>query len=117
MHQKRGSGLARKESRAGLAGKAQSAPDLRLPRSGEPGRSHANADTICPSRRKHTAQTRAPRRDAFLSQSYVRASFKHADINLNLGFFDGTPAAATVNVKGRLNNTVDTLPLSLRYQF
>jgi long-chain fatty acid transport protein len=48
---------------------------------------------------------------------YVRASFKRADINLNLAFFGGTPVASTVNVRGRTDDKVDTLSLSLRYLF
>jgi len=48
---------------------------------------------------------------------FTQARFKQADINLNSTFFDGTPAASTVNIRGRTDNVVDTLSMSVRYRF
>lgn len=52
-----------------------------------------------------------------LDFGYVHASFKHADINLNVPYFAGTPIATSVNVRGRTDDHVNTLSVSLRYQF
>jgi long-chain fatty acid transport protein len=51
-----------------------------------------------------------------LDFGYLRAAFRPADINLGLAFFDGTPAASAVQVRGRIDSKVDTFSLSLRYR-
>ncbi len=51
-----------------------------------------------------------------LDFGYLRAIFKQVDINLNLNFFEGTPAAGSVNVLGRTDNIVNTFSFSLRYR-
>jgi len=48
---------------------------------------------------------------------FTQARFKQADINLNAGFFDGTPVASSVNVRGQTDNVVNTFSVSVRYRF
>lgn len=52
-----------------------------------------------------------------LDIGFLHGHFKSADINLNTTFFGGTPAAGTVNTKGRTDNFVNTIAVSGSYRF
>jgi len=47
----------------------------------------------------------------------LQARFKRADINLSTTFFEGTPVAGTVNVRGETENVVNTFSVTGRYSF
>lgn len=48
---------------------------------------------------------------------YFHVFFDRANINLNIPAFPNTPAAGLVNVRGRTNNSVDTVSAGFRYWF
>jgi long-chain fatty acid transport protein len=52
-----------------------------------------------------------------LDFGYVYGIFDRADIDLAVPVFGGTPLASTVNVRGETDSHVDTLSLSLSYNF
>lgn len=48
---------------------------------------------------------------------FVNAFFERADIDLTQSFYAGTPASGVVNTRGRTDNNVSTLSLTLAYEF